>query len=297
MDRNQRLEEELFPFYALDALTADERAEVERYVAANPQARSRLEELVEAATEFSAETAPIEPAPTVKAGLMARIAADQPPAESQPASQPHPSRTAAPTLTSRQTAPSRRWWEMWVPLAGALALAGLLFAGVYVVRLSRQVDDLTRQVALLQQGSGDLQSQIDTLEGENANLRRELSAREDQLALYLQPGAVTTVISDLTGEHPTAHGTLTLNRTAGTSTLRVANLPPPDAGTIYQAWLIVGDTPVSAGTFAVDEQGDAVHALTGDLPESFDAVGVSIEPEGGSQTPTPGNIILLGSTS
>ena len=79
--------------------------------------------------------------------------------------------------------------------------------------------------------------------------------------------------------------------------MRVANLPPPDAGTIYQAWLIVGDTPVSAGTFAVDEQGDAVHALTGDLPESFDAVGVSIEPEGGSQTPTPGNIILLGSTS
>ncbi|HEY1409745.1 MAG TPA: hypothetical protein VF434_12440, partial [Promineifilum sp.] len=204
MDRNQRLEEELFPFYALDALTADERAEVERYVAANPQARSRLEELVEAAAEFSAETAPIEPAPTVKDSLMARIAADQPPAESQPASQPRP---------SRQTAPSRRWWEMWVPLAGALALAGLLFAGVYVVRLSRQVDDLTRQVALLQQGSGDLQSQIDTLEGENANLRRELSAREDQLALYLQPGAVTTVISDHTGEHPTAHGTLTLNRT------------------------------------------------------------------------------------
>jgi len=39
MERNDRIEDELFPFYALDALTDDERAEVDAYVAANPAAR------------------------------------------------------------------------------------------------------------------------------------------------------------------------------------------------------------------------------------------------------------------
>ena len=35
MERNTRIEEELFPFYVLDALTAEERREVDDYVAGN----------------------------------------------------------------------------------------------------------------------------------------------------------------------------------------------------------------------------------------------------------------------
>ena len=73
----------------------------------------------------------------------------------------------------------------------------------------------------------------------------------------------------------------------------MANLPPPETGTTYQAWLIVGGAPVSAGTFDVDASGRGLHhiaATTG----SFDAVGVSLEPAGGSDQPTPDQIILLG---
>jgi len=63
MEHNDRIEDELFPFYALDALTDEERAEVENYVAGNPAARARLDEAISAVAEFVA-TAPLTPDPS-----------------------------------------------------------------------------------------------------------------------------------------------------------------------------------------------------------------------------------------
>ena len=76
MERNTRIEEELFPFYVLDALTAEERLEVDDYVAGNREARARLAQLTPAVADLSAAaTTPITPSPAVKAGLLARIEA------------------------------------------------------------------------------------------------------------------------------------------------------------------------------------------------------------------------------
>ena len=47
MKRDQRIEEELFPFYALHALTDEERAEVDAYIAVNPEAAARLAALAQ----------------------------------------------------------------------------------------------------------------------------------------------------------------------------------------------------------------------------------------------------------
>jgi anti-sigma-K factor RskA len=138
-----------------------------------------------------------------------------------------------------------------------------------------------------------LQSELDSLRAANDALRAELAGRDALLAQYRQPGAVTIAIGDATGEHPNAIGTLTLQPDSGAATLSVANLPPLDETQTYQAWLIVEGAPVSAGTFNVDQSGAARHAISGAAPGSFEAVGVSIEPAGGSEQPTPDQIILL----
>ena len=75
---NNRIEEELFPFYALDALTAEERAEVEAYIARDPAAKARLNSLQETAELLPLAAEPVMPSPTVKANLMARVQAGQP---------------------------------------------------------------------------------------------------------------------------------------------------------------------------------------------------------------------------
>ncbi|MEZ4541135.1 MAG: anti-sigma factor [Chloroflexota bacterium] len=293
MERNPRIEEELFPFYALDALTDEEKAEVERYVAGNPAAAARLAELTLAASELNEVAPPLTPSPAVKAGLMARVEADL--RAAQPAAP-----LAAPPAARRPTprppleAPSRPWWRSFMPLLAGFAALALILSTLAIRQLSGEVGELRATVATLEAGSGTLQTRIDALSTENETLRQKLAVRDDLLAQYTQPGALTMTIGDITGANPDARAVLTLDPTAEAATLRVANLPPLPADETYQAWLIVDDAPISVGTFTVDEAGIATHVIPGGLPGRFDAVGISIEPAGGSQTPTPGNIILLG---
>ena len=295
MERNDQIEEELFPFYALDALTDEERAEVESYVAGNPAARARLDEAMSAVTELVMAAEPLPPDPAVKARLMARVASEAPPVEPSAAAMPPPA-PARPTPPARQTRPARgpSVRDFFFGRALGFAVLLVLLGGFGLWRLWQQTNDLRAQVAVLEAQAVALQSDVDRLQTTNETLWAELAARDETLAQYRQPGAVTVAIGDATGEHPAAVGTLTLVPDGG-ATLTVANLPPPPADSTYQAWLIVGGAPISAGTFAVDATGQGRHLIADAAPGSLEAVGVSLEPSGGSEQPTPGNIILLGS--
>ena len=287
MERNTRIEDELFPFYALDALTDEERAEVEAYVAGNPEAVARLLAAQDAVTAFTAELEPVAPDPAVKARLMARIGDETAPV------------TAAPQPATRHAPPpATRGFSLrdfFFGRALGFAVLLLLLGGFGLFRLWQQTNDLRAQVATLEAQTVALQSDVDRLQTTNDTLWAELAARDETLAQYRQPGAVTVAIGDATGEHPAAVGTLTILPDGDEVTLSVANLPPPPADSTYQAWLIVGGAAVSAGTFAVDTAGQGRHLITNAAPGTFEAVGVSLEPSGGSDQPTPGSIILLGS--
>mgnify|MGYP003600205527 CR=1 FL=1 len=307
VERNARIEDELFPFYALDALTAEEREEVERYVAADPAARLRLAELTAAAMELGAAAPPLAPSPAIKANLMARVATDAATTDHRPQTAATTDRRTPtveqttngkrPSSAVRRPSSPRSWWS-WVPAVGfAAAVLGLLLAGGLLLRQSRQIDQLQGTVATLEQTVNDLEGDLGAVQVQNEELRGQLQARDDQLASLLAPGAITVALGDLTGEHPDAHGALTIDPSSGEGVLSVANLPPLSADQTYQAWLIVEGTPVSMGTFQVDASGAASHSISDARPGAFDAVGVSIEPAGGSEQPTPDQIILLAGLS
>ncbi len=308
MERNDQIEEELFPFYALDALTDEERAEVESYIAGNPAARGRLDEAVSAVAQLIATAEPLTPDPTVKTRLLARIEHEAAPSVAVP--QPAATRYSPATMSSpqppstgrgsasRHMPPATRSFSLrdfFFGRALGFAVLLVLLGGFGLWRLWQQSGDLRAQVAELQTTTVALQATLEATQGENQVLRRELAARDETLAQFRQPGAVTIAIGDATGENPTAVGTVTMNPATGQAALTVANLPPPDEGTTYQAWMIVGGAPVSAGTFAVDAAGQGRLAMPEAAPGTFEAVGVSLEPAGGSEQPTPGKIVLLGS--
>ncbi len=78
----------------------------------------------------------------------------------------------------------------------------------------------------------------------------------------------------------------------GIAFLLVNGLPALPEDQEYQVWIITGKGPASAGIFSST---DSVEQLV-NLPTDFfgaDAVGVSVEPRGGSPQPT-GDIVLLG---
>lgn len=75
--------------------------------------------------------------------------------------------------------------------------------------------------------------------------------------------------------------------------LETNNLPPVSEDETYQAWILAGDSAVSLGAFEIDENGDALVIV--DLPfdiEPFQSIGVSVEPLGGSETPTTTPLLI-----
>jgi anti-sigma factor RsiW len=77
---------------------------------------------------------------------------------------------------------------------------------------------------------------------------------------------------------------------AGLAVAVLDGLPPPPAGRTYQAWLIAGDTPQSAGLFATG--GPLVLAPGGDL-RRFAAFAVTLEAEGGAPAPTSEPLVVV----
>lgn len=86
---------------------------------------------------------------------------------------------------------------------------------------------------------------------------------------------------------PNAVGTIVVSRDGAHGALVVDGLRPLDAGHQYQLWLIRAGQRTSGGVFSVDHFGYAT--LYVDSPEplkSYDSLGITIEPNGGSPTPT-----------
>lgn len=282
--------EELLPFYALGALTDEERGQVEAYLRKHPEVRAQLEEMEIAASALPYGVSPVEPSERPKQTLMARIEADQ------------RARSSIQREESRSR-PSRAWnWLMRIQpsfisvlslLVAAIAMTLMFASNREVSRLRREVAELRNtliaQTTRVEQLNNALIAQANRLEQLNSQLG-EVNAKLPQVT----PSALKTFVIGGTEVQPDAHGQLIADPNSQSAVLVVSGLAPLPSGKIYQIWLIEGSTPKSAGLLQVDALGQGVSVLT---PEekiaTFDAVGISIEPEEGSQQPT-GDIVMLG---
>jgi anti-sigma-K factor RskA len=256
--------EDLFPFYALGALSAEERAAVDAYVARDSDARARLDEALRAAAVMAYSATPVDPAPRIRRALMDRVDADA------------RSRQAA---RRRQLDPPRlfntRLFKFGMPAIAAVSLIIASVLGLWTASLNAELARLKQETALLQQ---------------------QLSAEREVLAQISSPQAQAMSIAG-TQVQPQAHGQMIADPHKNMAVLIVANLSALPPGKVYQFWLIRGKVPISAGIFTVDEQGRGLLAVqAADAIGSFDAIGVSIEPDGGSPQPT-GDIVMLSNLS
>ena len=262
---NEKIEE-LFTFYALDAVTDSERQEVEAYVASNPEARRRLDEMIRTASALPYASEPLEQPEALKRTLMDRVNAD-----AQKRFAPPP---------SAQDSGWSRFMNSFLPRLGqlfpqAVAVLSLFIAlavGAWGISMRNEVVRLQAQTVLLQ---------------------KEIAAQRVVLAQLTSPNSQAFLISG-TDHQPQAHGRLLADSETGSAVLVVSGLEQLEAGKIYEFWLIQGDNPIAAGLFEVNEEGRAVLQVSQAVtPESYNAIGVSIEPQAGSVQPT-GDIVMLG---
>jgi anti-sigma-K factor RskA len=90
-----------------------------------------------------------------------------------------------------------------------------------------------------------------------------------------------------------AYGQLINDPNDNTTILVLSGLPQLEPGKVYQFWWIKGETPIGAETFTVDARGRAVVRVTSSGPPTdYNAMGITVEPEGGSLTPTTTPVML-----
>lgn len=305
---------ELLPAYTLGALEPDEMVAMDDYMQRQHALLARVERL-DAATAQLAYTAPIAPLSShVKNSLMGQIRAEAIPSRTRslldaaeritqnlptvpkntpllPARQQQeqsyalarPTPILPPQSAPAPAAPTRRFDFGW------LAAAAMAVAALFIVWIDFQAQ---RQLVQLRTDLTGRDTEISQLNQQIQSMALQLQQSQGQLAFFANP----TQIVSLTGtvKAPTAGGVFYQHNERAILVLH--GLPPLPADQTYQLWLIPAQgAPAPAGLLriaTVDPNGQQVNLPDSALP--YQAIGVSIEPSGGSETPTAGNIVLLG---
>lgn len=287
--------QDLLPAYVLGALEADEMLAVDDYIQTHWDLLHRVERLDIATAQLALAAPPVTLPAAPKANLMAMIQAD---AAAQDPSRPLAAEDVTPSLppesierpaqVPQQAASGRRFvfanprlsWAM-TAVAAAAAMILVIFYGV---NTQGRINELQNAVAQRDQAITDMAERVLILE-------QQIQTDNNQLAFFSEADRIVPLAG--TESAPGANGAF--YQRGDQAILVIAGLAPLPTDQTYQLWLIPADgAPVPSGLLAVAEgtRAQQTIAIPGDA-QAYAAVGISIEPAGGSPAPT-GPIVALG---
>ena len=184
-------------------------------------------------------------------------------------------------LPSAEDAPGKKRGVLvsFLPYLGWAAAAAMLFI---------TVTERTRR--------NEMQNTLDQQNGQVARLTAQADRAQQLIDALSDQGAMHVSLSK-TGAARVPMGRTTYVPQSGALVFMASNMPPLPPHKTYEMWIIPADgrSPVPAGTFSADAKGNATLVLP-EIPKNVPAkaFGITIENEGGSQTPTL-PIIMSGS--
>lgn len=295
MNTTGHIEQEDLALFAMRLLSADENTALEAHLAECEECRKELV-AIRSDLAFYAHSIDLHSPPALsRERLLKQVAkekkvvpitvADRSPAQfgSAPGSLFGAADTV--TLSSKSSSfeeeddvPRRNVALKALPWLGWAAAAGLAFTA----------GDLYHQRDLLRGAVTQQSLQMGQLTADAASARQIMDTMTDNSALR-----VTLNRSQTT---PVPQGRVTYIADKGALIFLASNMEPLQPYKTYELWIIPADgrDPVPAGTFRPDEHGNA-SVIMPPLPKGIPAkaFGVTIEDQGGSQTPTL-PIIMVG---
>jgi anti-sigma-K factor RskA len=167
-----------------------------------------------------------------------------------------PPRTPAADTAAATTHRRGRWTSLAMPAAAAVAVA-VLGLGVVVANLSSRLSEVETQATQLTEVLAASDARIVEADGPEGSRARVVVSASRGEAVFLVSGM---------GPAPHQH--------------------------TYELWLIDDTGATPAGLFDVDDRGRATRVMTGDLDGTL-AIGVTVEPEGGSPQPTTDPLMVV----
>jgi anti-sigma-K factor RskA len=262
--------------YAMQFLPADEASVITRHVEHCAECRHELARIHGdlATTAFTADMQ--TPPATAKQRFMKQVAREKkvvPIAQTQPAIAAYGRTTAdLPDLEEEEEPPKRNLAATILGWAGWAVAAGLAFTSA----------TLYRDRESLREAFASETVRIQRLVAADAPAQRLMDTLNDPQAVR-----VTLAAKPAVKPQPTARATYSPN--SGGLLFTANNLEPLQMYKVYELWLLPtdGHDPIPAGTFHPDDHGNASLILP-EVPKgvAVKGFGVTVEDDGGSQTPT-----------
>nr|WP_193570902.1 anti-sigma factor [Diaminobutyricibacter tongyongensis] len=219
-------------------------------------------DFAEVATELALAVEPVEPPTSLKAGIMAQLGSTRQvtaDANREAEAEAPDAQQAPDAVGSAQTRARSRWFTRPVAIVLAAAAAILLFVGGVFV--------------------GSALSGHNSFEAQQAASLAQINAAPD----------VQHATSAVAGG---GKATLVWSGEIGKSALVTTGLPELPSDKTYELWYMRGDQAIPAGTMVPSGSGATWRVLDGTM-SAGDAVGVTVEPKGGSEKPTTQPIVAI----
>ncbi|MCP9200057.1 anti-sigma factor [Gramella sp. GC03-9] len=262
MDIKEYISSGILELYVYGALTEEESREVSRVLKEHPEISKEVEEIEQALQELSTAAAPYYPE-----DILARIRSK---------------------ITNSRTIPlkpkTRTNWVSYIGWAACL----LLFVGLFF--LMRDNNQLRDQLNSERVKVAQLEQQI-------ADARNDAEKTRELLAV-LRSKNISRVPLQGQAPAPEAYATVYWNQQENKAYIDGKDLPEPPSGMVYQVWSLKLDplTPTSIGLLS-EFQEDDNKIFTLDNANESEAFGITLEPEGGSETPNLEQLYVLGTVA
>lgn len=246
--------------YVCGALPKEEAFEIEEAIAAYPEVKREIE-LIEESLVLLAETV----APPVQAMTWTHILNS--------------------IRNVNTTGDSKVRTLNWPAITGWAA--AILFMGG-IMWMLKQTNDLNNSLQITTTENTVLKEEKTTLDNqlaENSQILEVLRSKEYQA--FTLPGNQAVA--------PDAFAKVYLNKTENVAYIDIKGLPAPPRGKVYQVWSLKMEplTPTSVGLISAEnETSEGIYKFI-NFPDP-EAFGITLEPEGGSETPTLSQLYTLG---
>ena len=256
------IESGILELYVYGALTSKESEEVSTVLKQYPEVEKEVEQIEAALQNLATAAAPYNPE-EILAAIKAKLQGNDGVVQLNPASQ---KRTRLLSFIS-------------------VAASVIFLIGIFVL-LNR---------------TNTLRKELQVVEIENKSLESKLQHSEDVLT---QTKEILAVIRDpqiikvpLTGQQvaPEAYVNVFWDKESNSAYIDAMGLPEPPEGFVYQVWSLKLDplTPTSMGLLD-DFANNSYKIFSLENPNDSQAFGITLEPAGGSETPTMEQLYTLG---
>ncbi len=165
--------------------------------------------------------------------------------------------------------------------AAILFMGGILWMLKQTNELNNSLQITTTENTILKEDKTNAENQL----AENNEILEILRSKDYQS--FTIPGNQAVA--------PEAFAKIHLNKTENVAYIDVKGLPAPPRGKVYQVWSLKMEplTPTSIGLISAENKtADGIYKFA-NFPDP-EAFGITLEPEGGSETPTLSQLYILG---